>query len=233
MLVLALLLACKKKKPTGDAGVGEIAMPLTTASAAPVSTESPADMEIAKRLMTKLHTAVGCPSTTAPQRVWCIASGFATGTAAPLPAKGAMVGLTIGLSEDFPAEQSLARNVELSAVAFSSVGTTSLQGWLTSIKPKTPQEQADVGAAVMSAGAFFKEKAPSIVLAPTMFAYVKGLPEGAKYPVAKGKQGWIIQSRAESDVRKVGNYWVAVEVPPARPLRGIYVSIFTDKYTQG
>jgi hypothetical protein len=143
-----------------------------------------------------------------------------------------MVGLTIGLSEDFPAEQSLARNVELSALAFQTVGT-GMQGWLTSIKPKTPQEQTDVGAAVMSAAAFFKDKAPSIALAPTMHAYVKGLPDGAKYPVSKGKQGWIIESRAVSDVRKVGNYWVAVEVPPARPLRGIYVSIFTDKYTQG
>ncbi len=233
MLVLALLLACKSKKTTGDAGAVEIAMPLSTASGSPVSTESPADMDVAKRLLTKLHAGAGCPSTTAPQRVWCIVDGFATGMAARLPAKGAMVGLTIGLSEEFPAEQSLARNVELSAVAFSSAGTTTLQGWLTSIQPKTPQEQTDVGAAVMSAGAFFKEKAPSILLAPTMLAYVKGLPEGAKYPVAKGKQGWIIQSRAVAEVRKVGNYWVAVEVPPARPLRGIYVSIFTDQYTQG
>jgi hypothetical protein len=233
MLVLALLLACKKKKPTADGGAGEETAPVVTAStsAAASSGESPADTEISKRLLAKLHAAALCPSTTSPQRVWCIVDGYATGTAAPLPPRTSLVGLTVGMSEDFPGEQSLARNVELAAVAFRGAGT-GMQGWLTSIHPKTPQEQSDVGEAVLSAGAFFKDKAPSIQLAPTMHAYVKGLPDGAKYNVAKGKQGWIIDSRAVSDVRKVGNYWVAVEVPPARPLRGIYVSIFTDKYTQ-
>jgi hypothetical protein len=103
-------------------------------------------------------------------------------------------------------------------------------GWISSIKPNSPGEQKDVGEAVFNVSSLFKEKATSVALAPTLFNYVRSLPGKAKYPVVRGKMGWVIQSAAVADLRRVGAYWVAVELPAARPLKGVYLSIFTDKF---
>ncbi len=187
-----------------------------------------ADQEIVQRLTKKLTTAVGCPALTSVHRIWCAVDGFAAGTRAPLP-QGAMVGLTVGLSEDFPAEQSLQRNVELSALGAKSSSAGPF-AWITSIKPKTPGESQSVGAGVASAAAFFKQGSPEIRLDASLFGYVEGLPSAAKYPLQQAPSGWRIAGPATTELRKVGDVWVAIEVPPARPLRGIYVSILSPKY---
>lgn len=189
-----------------------------------------ADQEIVQRLTKKLTTAVGCPALTSVHRIWCSVDGFGAGTRAPLP-QGAMVGLTIGLSEDFPAEQSLQRNVELSALGATSRAAGPF-AWITSIKPKSPAESQSVGAGVASAAAFFKQGSPEIRLDASLFGYVEGLSASAKYPLQQAPSGWRIAGPATTELRKVGDVWVAIEVPPARPLRGIYVSILSPRYAK-
>jgi hypothetical protein len=120
--------------------------------------------------------------------------------------------------------------VSLSALGLKRSGGSTM-GWISSIKPNSPGEQQDVGEAVFNVAAHLKDKAPSVSLAGTLFNYVRSLPGKAKYPIVKGKKGWVIQSAAVADVRRVGARWVAVELPAAHPMKGVYLSVFTDKFS--
>lgn len=223
-LVLLSFLACKCGDRGGDSGsaVGSV-------GSAAATDEAPGDSDIAVRLLKKLNTAA-CSSPSSPHRVWCIAGSYEIAPAGELPSgETALVGLTIGLSDDFPAEQSLTNNVSLSSLGLKGSGGDRM-GWISSIKPNSPGEQKDVGEAVFNVSAVFKGSAPSAALPQTLYNYVRSLPGKAKYPVARGKKGWIIRSAAVADVRRIGAYWVSVELPAARPIKGIYLSIFTDKF---
>jgi hypothetical protein len=228
-LVFLSFLACKCGDPSGGgSGSGSKSDAVVGSTTTATTDEAPGDADIAVRLLKKLHDAA-CSSPASPHRLWCLADGYATAPAGELPGgEKAVVGLSIGLSEDFPAEQSLSNNVSLSALGISGGG--SRKAWISSIKPNTPGEQKDVGEAVFNVAAVLKDKAAPASLAPTLFNYVRSLPGKAKYPLARGKKGWVIQGPAAADVRRVGAYWVAVELPAARPIKGVYLSIFTDKY---
>jgi hypothetical protein len=219
--------ACLACKCGGADDAGTSAAPAGSVAA---TDEVPGDSEIAVRLLKKL-SAAACASPASPHRVWCIADGYASAPAGELPGgTSSLVGLSIGLSDDFPAEQSLTNNVTFSAVGLNRTGSGAM-GWISTVRPNSPGEQKDTAEAIAGVSAIFKEKAPSVSLAPTLFNYVRSLGGKAKYPVAKGKKGWVIQSPAVSELRRVGAYWVAVELPAARPIKGVYVSIFTDKYS--
>ena len=227
-LFLIACLACKCGDPSGDSGA--LSSAPGTASSAVATDEVPGDAEIATRLLKKLHDAA-CTSETSPHRAWCVADGYATAPAGELPGgETALVGLSIGLSNDFPAAQSLTNNVTLSALGLKRAGSSTM-GWISTIRPNAPGEERDTGEAVAGVAALLKGKAASVSLAGPLFGYVRSLPGKTKYPVVRGKKGWVVQSSAVAEVRRVGAYWVAVELPAARPIKGIYLSIFTDKYS--
>ena len=231
--MVAFALACKGGAAGTDAGTGTVAStaasptptPSATAALAPVT-----DQEIVTRLMKALSKAAGCPSTTNANRMWCLADDFGKGERdGSLDDAGTYIGFSIGLSDDFPASQSLQKNVELSALAIDKRDGERF-AWISAVKPTEPGDQVAIAAAKTEVGDLLKEDGYKAEIAGPLYDYVRGLSAKAKYPVTPMKDAWRIAAAATTDVRKVGKVLVAIEVPPAVPLRGIYVSIFTDKY---
>jgi hypothetical protein len=179
-------------------------------------------------LLAQLHTAAGCPSETAPQRVWCVAAdGFATGTRGTLPTTAQpLLGVTVEVEPGRSASDMWA-TISLSDLAIR--GTEGhWTGKITTVRPSDPSEEKAVASAVMGIAAVLKGKAASAPIEKGLFGYLASLP--ASYPLTEAPNGWTLPGASTAELRRVGDYWVAIESPTAgRP--GIFVSIFTDKVT--
>lgn len=64
-----------------------------------------------------------------------------------------------------------------------------------------------------------------------LYGYFGGRSAAAQYPVARAGNGWQYQGGSFADIRRVGEHWVAIEVPQNDPA-GIYVSVFADNAVQ-
>lgn len=230
-LVVVAALACKGGGAGGggttsaSVAVSAATAPTSTATLTPVT-----DQAIVVRLMKELSKAAGCPSTTGANRMWCLADTFDKGERdGSLDDAATYLGFTIGLSDDFPATQSLQKNVELSALAIDKRNGDRF-AWISSVKPTGAGDQAAIASARTELADLLRDDGYKAELAASLYDYVRSLSDQAKYTVTPMKDAWRIGGPATTDVRKVGKVLVAVEVPPAVPLKAIYVSIFTDKY---
>ncbi len=230
-LLLAGVLACKGHKHASDGGGTTSIATATAATATATATVAPiTDQAIVPRLMSALSKAAGCPTKTGPNRLWCLADGFDKGERdGSLDDAGSYLGFSIGLSDDFPAAQSLQKNVELSALAVGKRGGDRF-AWISTIKPTDPGDKPAMLAATIELASLLKNDGDEAQIEGGLYDYVRGLSAKAKYPLSLATNGWRIGGPSTTEVRKVGKVLVAVEIPPAVPHKGIYVSIYTDKF---
>ena len=99
---------------------------------------------------------------------------------------------------------------------------------ITSITPDNDSESQMMAEAVFNLALFFKGRAQTVPIGNDLLGYIRGLPAGASHPVTLGKHGWRFEGEATAEVRRVGDFWVAVETPREGP-PGIFVSIYTDR----
>lgn len=184
--------------------------------------------ELITKILGQVHDSAGCPSETAPHRVWCIAAdGWATGTAADLPSGSHLfVGLSAGFIEDESIEDGLTGNVFFAAFGMRNEGKPT--GLITDVNPKGVDEQAMVKDAVAEVTEVFKGKQPKARLAKPLHDWISEIPPAANHALIREATGWRLEGRARAELRKVGDYWVALELPTEGP-PGLFVSIFTDK----
>lgn len=185
--------------------------------------KDPRDAQLAE-----LATAVGCPSEDAPQRVWCLATdGWAKGKPAKL-ANGdhVMLGLTIELVKGGSVADELSNSVSVSALALH-VAKGKVSARLTNVKPESADEEQAVAEAVAGLAVLYKGKADTAEVPKALYDYAQTLPANADHKAKKGKKGWTFTGESSAELRKVGDVWVAIEVPAAG--NGVWVSIFTDK----
>jgi hypothetical protein len=71
-----------------------------------------------------------------------------------------------------------------------------------------------------------------IYLPRGLFGFFNGRSALAQFPIASAGNGWQIQGGSFADLRRVGNNWIAIEIPRSSA-RGIYVSIFVDNAVLG
>ncbi|CAN5151424.1 hypothetical protein BH09MYX1_BH09MYX1_20850 [soil metagenome] len=235
-LVVISALACKGGSTAPDGGPAASASVMASASAAPSATTAAValppitDQPIVSRLLAALSKAAGCPTKTGPNRLWCLADDFDKGERdGSLDDEGSYFGFSIGLSDDFPATQSLQKNVELSALGVDKRDGDRF-AWISAIKPTDPGDKPAMLAATVELADLLKNDGYKAEIEGGLFDYVRGLGAKAKYAVTPTKDGWRIAAPSTTEVRKVGKVLVAIEVPPAVPLKGIYLSIYTDKY---
>jgi hypothetical protein len=187
----------------------------------PAKPRPPAEPLIADLLL-RLRKVADCP---ASKRVYCLATeGWSAATAADLPARGVLAGLTIGLERDKPDAELLETEVSLSAFAVKDG-----RGLITDIPPENAAEKKTIAAAVTALGKALRG-GPRAELAPSLVRYLGTLPDGAAYPLSRDGASWRMIGKAEAWVRRLpGGAWIAVEVPPEGPI-GIFISIYPDAW---
>jgi len=180
--------------------------------------------------LARLRAAAGCDSTrSATLGHFCPAvTGWASGTAATLPTSNAAYpGVTTWIPTTTPVDVAYQRIGRFSVLAFQG-GT---QGDLTS-----PSQRAGDPAPAQAMQAVVQrlsgQGAGPIPIQRGLFGFVSGRPLAARYPVARTASGWQLQGGSYADLRRVGDTWVAVEVPRTNP-EGLYFSVFVDAPTVG
>ena len=185
--------------------------------------------DLTSSLLRELDTAARCRDRRSPHRVWCIpARGYAGGSAAPI-AEGdqVLIGLTLELEVGQPVARALTERVSLASLALRSAGGR-VTGKIQAIRPSNPGEERELGAAVASVAATLKGMAPRAAVSPGLMGYLATLPARATYPLTQGAQGWTLAGASDAELRRVGEHLVAIETP--RSGRGIFVSVFTDRF---
>ncbi len=170
----------------------------------------------------ELQTAAKCEDKASVWRPWCIAAAYETGTAAALPKGKVLVGMTIELEQRKSVTDALSNKVSFVALAIGKDGKVKL----TDVKPTSAAEQQSVGEAVAAATMVFKGKAKTAKLPADLAAYFKTL-KGA-YPAKKTGKAWTWAGASASQLRKVGQFWVVIEVPKAK--NGVFATILTDAW---
>ena len=186
------------------------------------------DAQMTTDLLAQMHDALGCPRSSHAERAFCAAAdGWDKGQAAPLPASPSLlVGLSVSLPVGDPVDKALEQTVRFAALGVR--GGDGPLARIVSIDPSNPDEQKLVDAALAATHAFWNGKADSIALPKDLQDYLADLPS-AGYKLTKGAHGWTWKSGAtQAELRKVGDTWVAVEVP-LKGDRGLFVSVFTPK----
>ncbi len=185
--------------------------------------------ELIAKMLGELGQTASCPSASAPHRVWCIAAdGWATGTPADFPAGSrAFVGLSAGLIEDESIEDGLTGNVFLAVLGVKNEGGK-VTGLITDINPKGLDEQKLVAEAIAELTEVLKGKREVAQLPKPLHEWIQTIPPAANHALIREASGWRLEGRARAEVRKVGDYWVALELPTEGP-PGLFVSIFTDR----
>jgi hypothetical protein len=187
--------------------------------------------ELTAKMLGQLKTTVGCPSATAPLRVWCIAAdGWATGTAAPFPdGEHVYAGLSAGLIEDESIEDGLTGNVFFAVLGVKNdAAGGKAKGLITDINPKGVDEQHMVAEATAEITEVLKGKRDAAKLPQPLMEWIQQVPPSADHALIQDANGWRLEGAARAEIRKVGDYWVALEQPTEGP-PGLFVSIFTDR----
>ena len=177
-------------------------------------------------LLGALGKAVGCPSTTAGHRDFCIATdGWATGTPGTLPSGNAMfAGLAIVVEEGKTPNPTA--DIKPSLLVMRSAGNARW-GKIFTPTPDSPDESADLATFVFNTSAVFKGKASQAAVPAPLYNYAMTQAAAANYPLTQDSTGWTLAGKASAEIRRVGQHWVAIEQDPSG--RGIYVNVLTDK----
>jgi hypothetical protein len=220
ILFAALLAACgpKSHEPAGGGGgVGDDRVRKVAW-----------DPELVAGLLEDLKKEVGCPSATSKHRLWCIAAdGWEGGAAGELPASGLYVGLTLSLADGEPVGDWLETGVTFSALGVRADGGVH-KARVAALVPSNQEEAELITPAAESVTAVLRAEAKEVTLPKDLVTYLADLPAAADYEMTRGEKGWTWTGAAATELRRVGDFWVAIEVPPDGP-PGILVSIFTDR----
>lgn len=181
-----------------------------------------AKVDVTSERLSALRTAAKCQDKASTWRPWCIAADFETGTAAALPKGKVLVGMTIELETGKDAAAALSSSVSFTALAIGKDGKVKL----TMVKPENDGEMKAVAEAVFNTSAVFKAKSNSAKMPKALGDYFKTL-KGA-YAAKKAGKSWAWTGASEARMRKVGAFWVVVEVPKAN--NGIFATILTDAW---
>jgi hypothetical protein len=205
--------------------------PPISPAAPEVSPSSPpaAAADPSAALLAELGAVAGCPSRDSPHRTWCIAvDGWASGTAPDLPAGDHVwLGLTAAIASGQPVTHALSDHVSLGALAVRNEGG-SAAALITSIKPENDEESRMMAEAIFNLALLFKGRAQTVPVPNDLLQYAGTLPAKASHPVTIGARGWRFAGEASAEVRRVGDFWVAIETPREGP-PGVFVSIYTDR----
>ncbi len=169
--------------------------------------------------LAQLKTAAKCSDKASVWRPWCIATDWAKGKA-QMP-KGNLVGLTVRLPNGSDFGKAISENVTFVALAVTGDKLT-----LIDIKPSDKSEEAGIAEAVFNVAGVFKGKMKTATLPKDLAGYIKTRP--GKYAAEKTATEVKWQGTSAAQLRKVGPYWVIIEVPDAAD--GIFVTILTDQW---
>jgi hypothetical protein len=191
-----------------------------------VATAIPAAADKAHDLATErlgaLKTAARCDNPRSPQRAWCIAAAFDSGTPADLPRGKQLVGLTIELQAGKDVGDALVNKVSLSALVIGSDGKVKL----TSITPSNKDEEVMIGKAVGEVAAVFKGASTTAAIPADLAGYIKSLR--GSYGVTHRDTELVWSGGSSSRARKVGSMWVVIETPSAQ--NGVFATILTEAW---
>ncbi len=130
--------------------------------------------------------------------------------------------MTVALEAGKDTMAALSNKVTFVALAIDKDGKVKL----TDVRPTSDGERAAVGEAVGAAATVFKAKAKLAKLPKDLSTYAKTLT-GA-YPTTKSGEAWTWQGKTVSMLRKVGAFWVVIEIPADH--NGIFATILTDAW---
>jgi hypothetical protein len=186
------------------------------------------DAQLTDDLLKQVGDALGCPKSDKGEGAFCLAvDGWDKAQAAELPpAPSLLVGLSVSLPENDPADKALEQTVRFAALGVRGGAKPLVR--IASMDPSNADEQKLADAALASVHAAFHGAADVPALPKDVRDYFADLP-AAGYALQKGARGWTWKSGATSgELRKAGDTWIAVEVP-LKGDRGIFLSIFTPK----
>ena len=230
----ALLLAvsgccCLPFGSGGDDSSDPNAPPVESAAPVPAPTATAYDTAFVDQHLARLRQEAGCDGPTPHARlgVFCPAvTGWSRGTATPFPVGGsAKAGITTWIPTQGSVEAADQQLRRFSVLATNS-GADQMRGDITSPQAR---HQLDTGPGVGMAQVEARlGGTPGPVAIPIgLYDYVNQRPGQAQYPLATTANGWQIQGGSYADIRRVGDRWVAVEVPRNAP-EGLYLSVFVD-----
>jgi hypothetical protein len=165
----------------------------------------------------------------AKQRIdpWCRATEYARAKRGEAPAAGTRLGVTSFVVTAGVDPASLEKHRRLSSLAARSDGDK-VYALVASVSPRNPTGQQEVARLLPLVLAQIEGGPTPEVKEPGMSQYLEGLPSRASYPLAPQPTGWSVQGGSNADLRRVGDVWVAVEVPRNNPA-GIWLSVFPAK----
>lgn len=200
-----------------------LALVVVAATSARARADKPAPQpDLITSELGELRVAANCGDQASPWRPWCIAAAWATGAAADLPKGKILVGLTVALEQGKNAADALREQVTFVAFAVGKDGKVKL----TDVKPTNADEEKAVAEAVFGAAAVFKGKATTAKLPASLSDYIKTLT--GTYATTRTGNAWVWQGASASQMRKVGKFWVVIEVPDAK--NGVFATILTDAW---
>lgn len=179
-------------------------------------------VDIATTQLAALKTAAKCADKASVWRTWCSPADFFTGAAGDLPKGKVLVGLTIELEVGKDAVTALRDNVSFTALAIDADGKAKL----TMVKPTNKEEEKATMEAVMATSALFKGKAKTAKVPKDLASYAKTLK--GKYATKKVGSDWTWKGASATRLRKVGDFWVVIEVPDKN--NGVWATVLTDKW---
>ncbi len=138
-------------------------------------------------------------------RVWCLASGWAEGTAAALPKNTVLLGLTLEVTDQGDVAKALINGVSVSAVAFG--GRSEIK--VTTLTPSNDAEKRQMGEVVAGLAAFFKTKTDSVAISADLAGYLKTLQ--GSYKTKKVGAAWRWKGTAQGYAKKFGEHWIVIE----------------------
>jgi hypothetical protein len=204
---------------------------LIVASALPAwgKDRTPAD-KLVPMMLARLAKAADCAGKGQKKRVWCVAvDKWDKGTVADLPT-APLVGVSFGVRADLPVEDLLAGEATLAVFAVKKDADKPPLGVITDLRPENAAEKRIIGDGMAAVAKTIKGDEPAAKLDPALHKLVQAVSGAATHPVVKGDTAWQMTGQSDTFVRRAGDVWIAVEVPKEGP-EGIFVSIFTDRYS--
>ncbi|HEY4240370.1 MAG TPA: hypothetical protein VGM88_11165 [Kofleriaceae bacterium] len=197
-------------------------IPLALVLATPLVLAAPADdMPLVKTELAQLATQAKCSDAASPWRVWCVATQWDAGVAAPLPKGKKLVGIAVAI-ETGKETEALKDHVTLAALSVGDDGLVKL----TDITPDNPDEAKQILEGVMNVSLVMKGKAAKAKLPPPLADYIR--TRTPSYTPERKGNAWVWQGASSARMRKIGAYWVVLEVPDAK--NGIWATILTDAW---
>ena len=206
----------------------QVASPVPSAAPVPAPTATAYDATYVDTHLARLREAAGCGAAPhAELGVFCpAATGWATGTAAPFPVgEGTRIGLTTWVPTQGDVLGAFMAQRRFSVLASNSAGQ--MRGDIVSPTARNPLDTGP-NTAMSSLLAHMRGTQPAPVPLPFgIYNFVIGRSSAPEYLLATSPNGWQLQGGSFADIRRVGQTWVAVEVPRQNPL-GLYFTVFVD-----